>query len=330
MGVFVAVAVFAIFMSRRLGAQGKQMFAALGGPQGSAAIQAATKGDLGPYRHLIQTTADRDARAFLADEVGRRARVDAVAAWVSAEPNSTDAQLTWGASLIAQAWEARGGGTSVSPAARQAFHEHLVQADAALQHAAAGRPDDATPWALRIVCARGLGGGRALVDGLFAEATARDPESWLAHIEMLRYLTPKWHGSDEAMLGFARGVRDRAPQGSDLHTLILAAHLERWIGLELIQGSRKQAARYVANPAVQLECTTAYDNGLGSSSLRSRLSTQAARNYAGAWFHLAKDKPRLRAEVMAIGNAFTESPWNAFAPTAEAGFRRASKWAFGV
>lgn len=328
LGVLAAVFVVVMALSRRMRTNATQTYASLGGEQGAAATEAARKGDLGPYRHLLQTTTDLDTRAVMANQIGGCASIDAVAAWVAAEPNSPDAQLTWGASLIDQAWEIRGGGTRVSDAARQGFRERLVQAVAALQHAAAGRPDDPTPWALQLVCARGLGWDRQQTELVFAEATRRDPQCWIAHLNMLVYLTAKWHGSDEAMYAFARGVSEQAPQGSDLHTLVIVAHIERWVGLELIQRERKAAKTYVKNPAVHNECVAAYERGLGSPSLRARTSTQLARNYAAAWFYLAKDKPRLRHEVMAVGNAFTDSPWHFFGSTGESGFRQASKWAF--
>ena len=330
LGLVAVVFVVVATLNRRMRTSARQMYASLGGELGAAALTAAGKGDLAPYRMLLRQTADLDTRAVMAHEVGRSADVDAVAAWVAGAPRDPDAQLTWGASLIEQAWLIRGAGTNVAEAAIQGFRDRLAQAVAALRHAAAARPDDPTPWALQLICARGLAWDRQQTELVFGEAIRRDPECWLAHLNMLVYLTAKWHGSNEAMYEFARNASARAPQGSDLHTLVIVAHIERWVGLELIAGQRKAAKTYVANPAVHNECVAAYERGLGSPSLRARTSTQLARNYAAAWFYLAKDKPRLRHEIMAVGNAFTESPWHFFGASGESGFRQASKWAFSL
>lgn len=86
LGVFAAVFVVVMTLSRRLRTNATQMYASLGGEQGAAATEAARKGDLRPYRHLLQTTTDLDTRAVMVNQIGGSASVDAVAAWVAAEP----------------------------------------------------------------------------------------------------------------------------------------------------------------------------------------------------------------------------------------------------
>ncbi len=331
--VFIAVGfglVFAVVMVvnfRRRG--GGALPAGVGGEQAQAALAAAQRGDLDPLRQALGEVygTDWDRRGLLLDLVADKAPQAALDVWAVRAPQDADAALARGIGLTRRAWEARGSGTaaSVTAGGRNAFVQHLRDADAVFSQVAAMGSTNPLPWSQRILCARGLGTDVATTQQYFAEAIARDPRDWLAHYQMLTYLTAKWHGSHDAMFAFARRAAAANP-GSDIAMIVVAAHIERWAYAEGFDDDPKGAKAYVRDPAVLAECQQLYDGSIARAD-SDRASTIKARNIAAAWFYLARDKTRARAEIQRIGNAFTEYPWYYFGD-AQQSYGEAARWAF--
>ncbi len=188
------------------------------------------------------------------------------------------------------------------------FEQRLAWAEQNLARAAELDPADPTPHGYMIDCARGLGRGWQFGDHCFRQALARDPAHRHAHQAMLTILAEKWGGSHGAMFRFANGASQHHPAGSELHVLVILAHLERWLYFSL-ENDRQGAIRYAQTASVQQEIVEAYDKSLGSPAHRPRRSTVRARSIAAFWFYLAGDKPRLQRELGALGGVCTEFPW---------------------
>ena len=163
----------------------------------------------------------------------------------------------------------------------------------------------------------------------FREAVARAPEHWSAHANLLQFVCEKWHGSHDEAHQFAREAVARAGAGSDLAGILFRAHVERWLYAANFDDDKPFAESYLEDPDVARELLQAHAQSLGSPALRERASTIYARNAAAFWFHLAKDRPRLREQILKIGNAYSELPW-AYSGEAERVYAAASKWAFSV
>jgi hypothetical protein len=158
--------------------------------------------------------------------------VDAAAAWTdrwaAAEPANPDAQVLRARSLIARAWEVRGGGWA-STVGGDRFGEFGRLLRLALQvndQAAALAPDDPTPWSQRLLLMTALSADRATFERAWAELVARDPWHREAHSHKLMYLCRKWCGSHDEMFHFARSTAAAAPSGSPLHVLPIEASAE--------------------------------------------------------------------------------------------------------
>ncbi|MGD0833320.1 MAG: hypothetical protein ABSA40_02705 [Candidatus Dormibacteria bacterium] len=171
-----------------------------------------------------------DARAFYVDSAsrwpGRPAWLDR---WVEASPDVALALLVRGDHAIHWAWAARGSAWEPLPGTAGTFDERLALAEADLRRAAEMDPTDPTAPCLLIRVARGRRLPLAEKFDRFQLLVARDPRHRQGHVEMLRSVTQKWGGSHDLMFQFARSARAEAPPGSPLHTLIVEAHIERWL-----------------------------------------------------------------------------------------------------
>lgn len=302
----------------------------VGGQRAQDALAAAQRGDLDPLRQALADVygSDWDRRGLLLDLVAGKAPQAALDVWAARSPSDADAQLARGIGLVRRAWEARGSGTAgtVSAQGRNAFVQYLTDADAVFSQVGATGTTNPLPWSQRILCGRGLGIDHATAQALFAEATTRDPRDWLAHQQMLTYLTAKWHGSHEAMFAFARQAAAANP-GSDVAMIVVAAHIERWAYTEGFEGDAKRAAAYLTDAEVRAECQRLYDGSIARDE-GDRASTIKARNIAATWFYLVRDETRARVEIERIGNAFTEYPWY-YLDEPERASTKAARWALG-
>jgi hypothetical protein len=308
----------------------------IGGAEAREAEIAMRSGDLGPFRQLVaapQTGGSWDDRDFFCELLAPKITRQALDAWCGGQGSQADlglAHLARGRALIERAWEARGRGTadSVTEEGWQKMHERLQRAEQDLLRAAELDPTDPTPWAYLLTVAKGLNHDRATAEGWFQEAVRRDPTHYGAHTRMLSFLCEKWHGSHELMFSFARQAADNAPDGSDLITIVIDAHIERWLYFSFDE-DEKGAGQYLKDPLAKQECLAAHQRSLGSPQLQVRRSTIYARNVAAMWFFLAREKRPLQMEIALIGNAYSTYPW-CYWDEPERAYSEASKYAYGV
>ena len=92
-------------------------------------------------------------------------------------------------------------------------------------------PADPAPWVALLTCHRLTRTGGAQVRGAWEAVRARDPWNREAHLQMLRYLSPRECGSHAMMLQFTDAVRAQAPPRSPVAALSLTAGLARYRAL---------------------------------------------------------------------------------------------------
>ncbi|MFF0655751.1 MULTISPECIES: DUF4034 domain-containing protein [Micromonospora] len=211
-----------------------------------ACTQARYGSDIGPAKKALAATRDDyDRRAryvrVLAEStaggLGSRidrttGRVDTAAAWTdrwaSRAPADPDAQLVRARSLMARAWEVRGGGwaATVAPEQWAEFSRLLDLARQVNDLAMRLAPEDPTPWVNRLDLMIDESAPLDEFEEAWRELTKRDPWHQQGHVRRLVYHCRKWSGSHEAMFGFARSVAAAAPTGSPLLVLPVRAAAE--------------------------------------------------------------------------------------------------------
>jgi hypothetical protein len=131
-----------------------------------------------------------------------------------------------GAFNVTFAWDARGSGyaNTITPEGARLMRERLAKAAAALEEA--WKLDNSNKYAATemISCELGQGQGKDRMELWFNRAIAVDPLYYNAYANKLYYLEPKWYGSQQEMLDFARKVSKSAPPDSDLRIFIAKAH----------------------------------------------------------------------------------------------------------
>ncbi len=327
--VLVLVVGYVVFMRHRLASSAG--YSPLGG--GAAArLRGQIKGaDMSGITAKLQESRDGawDERDFYVDLLAPDANPQVMDAWVRGGQELGIAHLIRGRLHIHRAWQARGHGTSdtVSDAGALGFEQHLQAAEEDLLRAAELYASDPTPWGFLLITARGLGRDLTVAQDYFSQAVRRDPQQWTAHVQMLMMLSQKWGGSHDAMFAFARQVASTQPASSDLGAILLLAHVERWLWEHSFEEDEAAARAYLKQPGVRQEGLAAYQRSLGSPTLVERSSTVKARNIAACFFYLTRQKTPLQAEVLAIGNAYTEIPWG-YLDEPERAFAAAARFAY--
>jgi hypothetical protein len=99
-------------------------------------------------------------------------------------------------------------------------------AEQACLRAAEACPEDPTPWLALLHLMHTFGVPPRTAVPVWTEAVTRAPFNRTAYHHLLRYLSPRAHGTVADMLDFARQGAARAPHGSPLALLPVAARVE--------------------------------------------------------------------------------------------------------
>lgn len=332
MAVFgVVLVVYFVIMSRMKGQGGEWAADPVGGREAKRVRNDLKQGDLSSLKALLAVAGPGswDDRDFFCEVLAPKVGDHLLDSWCKSEPQSALAFLVQGRALLERAHDARGHGTAdtVTDEMRQRFLSLLQLAEQSLQKAAELDPTDPTPWAFLVATSRGLGQGIEEAQQRFQEAVRRDPTHYSAHRQMLTSLCEKWGGSHEMMFDFARGAANRAAEGHDLATLIINAHIERWLYFDFDEDP-KGAKQYLKDAAVRQECLAAYMRSLASPQIQVRRSTIYARNTAAMWFFLARERNYLLGEVAQIGEAYSRVPWCYYDTPAKKAYAAATSYAY--
>lgn len=296
----------------------------LGDPTARTLGEALTNRDWPTAREILVRAEHPDDRAFLLECGGK---APGVQDWIG--PIAADdplAQLVRGVHGTAWAWEARGAYRAQYTQADQfrLFFERLRIAESCLQDAAARLPDDSAPWAFLVRTARGL--QLPLEDGdfRFRQAVDRHPTHLYAHAQWMQTLCKKWSGSDEWMHQFARDAAARGSDGSMLHTLVVQAHLEVFLDLDV-----GADAAYMARPDVRADLRTAAGLSIWHPAAEFRPGWPLYFNTFAMAFSLSGDLPAAATVFEQLGDLVTDDPWGYLGGGVEArSFVKARELAF--
>lgn len=298
-----------------------------------ACTQARYGSDIGPARKALAATRDDyDRRAryvrVLAESTARglgsrvdrtTGRVDTDAAWTdgwaSRAPADPDAQLVRARSLMARAWEVRGGdwAATVRPEQWAEFHRLLDLAGQVNDRAMRLAPEDPTPWVNRLDLLIDESAPLEDVEETWRELTKRDPWHQQGHVHRLTYHCRKWSGSHEAMFGFARSVAATAPAGSPLLVLPVRAAAE-WALWEQERASPAGTAdeisrRWREDPVMQSDLDNALSRWFHQPATRHADWLDDANFLAYGLVRTGRDAEA--APVFAsIGRYMTSVPWS--------------------
>lgn len=238
--------------------------------------------------------------------------------WVEQRPKSPLARAALGSVLYFHAWEARGGdfAATVLEAGSRQFTERLLAARKHLEEA--WRMDPANPVVpyRMIQVARGLGLGREEGERWFERAVAIDPDFLEAYQSKLFGLYPKWGGSAEEALAFARAVSAQAPPGTERSLLLLSAHRELDDELQRVTLDRS----YYRRPGVWAELRPVFERYLAihpeNVAFRNRYARLA---YRAGEFSLALEQLEL------LGDKVSTGTWGGFSALKRAKREMAAK-----
>jgi hypothetical protein len=212
----------------------------------------------------------------------------ALRAAVAADPADTLAAVLLGGALIHHAWSI--GGRSAQ------FRTLLCEAERLLCDAVARDPRDCAGWVLRLTTARGLSLGQAEAQRRYDRLAEIDPHHLPGQTMMLQQLCPRWGGSLDAALGFARTAMLAAPEGAPNAALVVEAHLERLTVL-----SSKDRTRQIADGRLHEEIRAAAARSVDHPAFTHTCDWIRVRTVFAMMFGLLGDRAAATRQVDALG-----------------------------
>lgn len=242
-------------------------------------------------------------------------RAQMIDAWIANTPGDPLAYLSRALFRIDAAWAARGRGATVTADAAARFAQHMAATAPDLARAAQLDPTDPTPHFIAMTAATALAdadAARAAIEAAHAEVVARSPDHYLAHRRLVFLLSERWFGSHRDAVDAAHRLGDRAPDGSELPLLVLAAHADARAHLQFVAKDPRAARAYTERAAVAMDVDAAYDRSLGSPHHHPTDLTPYRRHDAALWFWATGDRERARTELTRVGDLFDADadPWH--------------------
>lgn len=219
-------------------------------------------------------------------------------AWLAARPESHFANACLGIFYKDYAWDARGTGwaSTVGEEGWKRFAERLGKAEEILETAYRLDPSDPVVPAEIVAVTMGKGGDRERAEVHFQRAVKADPSEFTAYETMLAFLSPKWHGSIEEMLAFARHHAEHAPPDSAAPRLVAKAHWDMYI----ITKNRD----YFKDPAVWREVRESY-----KKTIERFPKSLESRNWLARSAFMAGDLAVAREQFEIIGDEGSTEVW---------------------
>jgi tetratricopeptide (TPR) repeat protein len=125
------------------------------------------------------------------------ARLETIALWTLARPESITARVAWANALMAYAWKARGGGETdtVTPEGWNLFFSRLTQAAQILKQAKSLKEQCPLYYRVLLRTALGLQAHRSQFDAIFNQAIKSEPGCETYYFGRAMYLLPQWYGA---------------------------------------------------------------------------------------------------------------------------------------
>lgn len=178
-------------------------------------------------------------------------------------------------------------------------------------------PDDPAPWVALLTCHRLIRAPTADVRRVWEGVKTRDPWNREAHLQVLRYLSPRECGSHATMLQFTDAVRTQAPPRSPVESLALLTSLTQYLALREADGiTALTAHRHWNHPQER----ALVDQALATWTQPGYLTHAAALTDLNVLAYVLIKAIRLRdasAVLQAIGPVVTAWPWQEDGPPVE-------------
>jgi len=193
---------------------------------------AALRGDWPGLRGLLEGCATADAQTLAVGTLAELPGVERLLEQaVAAEPGDALARTLLAARYVDIGWgiRSRAQASAVTRDQAEQFHAWLRTAERILIEVCAERPDLAAAWTTRLMTARGLELGLAEARRRYQRLAVHHPHHLAAQEQLLQMLCPKWGGTWDDALAFARESAAAAPPGYPSGALVATVHVERWI-----------------------------------------------------------------------------------------------------
>jgi hypothetical protein len=273
-----------------------------------AALAAMRAGERGPVEKLYLTTHDSGLRHALI----RRVVDDAPVIPGPSTPfdsAANDGDPLWQSAVgmyhIRIGWKARGSDTAdkVTEQGWETLTARCELAVSALEDAAAMRPDDDVPLVFLMGAARGLS-DKKLGERAFLDAVARSPNSWAAAQQRVEWLSPRWFGSIEDVLAYARYESQRVGTG-ELAALPILAHNDINLYHVAFEEDRQAAAN--AREAAADEIRDCLARSVDAPGAPTTYATTIIRHFGGSLLWQVADEDGAKAQLSKVGRVF--EPW---------------------
>lgn len=233
----------------------------------------------------------------------------------SNHPQSPYSRTAMAARCIAVGWNARSDSNSSDVSQEQfaVFRQWIDTAEQWLISVCAEYPGFAPAWSYRVLTARALQVGESEARRRYRRLAELSPSDYPAQAQMLQYLLPKWFGSWDAGLAFARDCTRDAPAGSNSPAVLALFHIEQWISL----GGGKPGKAYIGAPDVYNELQDAARRSVLHPSHRlDPIGVEARSTFAMA-FYTGGHYADAAVHIQALGERATSFPWSYAAPTVD-------------
>lgn len=226
-------------------------------------------------------------------------------AWVS-DSTSFIAPLFRGTEVLYRAWQVRGGrvAAQVSADTFDQFEALLEQSWGYLISAHRMAENEPEPLTRLIPVAMGLGLPRDTLDEIFTSYKKTRVPHLGATMYMVEALSPKWLGSRDEVLAFARAHAANFPHQA---VGIAHAHVEHWIYENKIR-CNEASEGYFARRDVQDEIRDCWQQEGGFANRTDYFRFPALNTYAFC-FLMMQDDARLTDALNLIGHYCTPKPW---------------------
>ncbi|MFD6887732.1 hypothetical protein [Streptomyces sp. NPDC059957] len=247
---------------------------------------------------------DWDRRAhrirLLADAAASRRTVDV---WYAADPTDPNAAVLRAETEVMRTFAAARSGTMPG-------HDSLDQVAGLCLRAADQAPADPYPYVSLVTLARLYDRGDPNMGHWWKELRARDPYHREAHHQALRYLSPRWHGSNGEANNFAWDVAVYAPPGSPLAVLPQVARAEQYRHQTEAEGRTAIGLAYHwSGDRARWDLRNALDNWIAHRTV-SYAQDVADLNYLAHGLVHAGMEAQAPAVFALLDNRATRIPWS--------------------
>lgn len=206
---------------------------------------------------------------------------------------------------LGRAWRARtrAQASDVSEERFDAFFLHLSRAEAILEGVLAAHPGYGPAWAASVMLARGLQLPKDVAWMRYRQHAQLIPHDFATQVQMLQFVLPRWYGSIDETVSFARESAAAAPAGSASGAMLAVLHIESWAELGE-EGRIPITTRRVRN-----ELRAAAQRSVLHPAHRQGASTIMAHGAFAIAFWLGNHPADAATHLDAMNARATDWPW---------------------